>query len=316
MKRKICFVLWVVLLFQLSACSKNSEQKHFEAVSEVGTEQAELKQEETFTLNSGIVGEYPDSTFVYDGAPIKIKYRWDAEGKFQMGLKVYLNGIEQRYSVNGTETNMHVEDMDSNTKEFELEFTPNVGEKGENLEVLFANVFEPKILKISEEGFLKFGHQQSISSPMLWYVRMESDGIKAASNIFEKLPSTKLSEEEKQAYMDKDNFGNTRNHLDVQEIKFFQDDSEISNGIIDSTKPLTIRILGGREGAYRVSVHKNFNVCAIDQKSYFDIVSDKESYTDIVIPKNEFKSGDNVYVMSISVGGDGDWKKCRTLCVR
>lgn len=84
-----------------------------------------------------------------------------------MGLMIFVNGFLQPYQVIGSarETTMHTVDLEmDDLKSFQLEFIPVCGNVGETLTVVFANVYQAKVLKLSGD-VNTFGNYQKISQP-------------------------------------------------------------------------------------------------------------------------------------------------------
>ncbi len=310
-----------ILMTSLTACGNVTTKEHFKATNTQGTEiREESSVYKSIEISSGVVGSDAENmTFQYNGEPIRFTYEWQTNETCKMGLKLYVEGIEQSYSVGGNETTLYTENVvgDKATR-FDVTFTPNIGESGDTVNLLFANIYEPIILEISKQGTILFGNNQNISSPLFWHIQMNEDNKhEQETGRIKELSSTVVSQEEKDnKYVQKDNSGNVRNKLTYMTFELLQDDKVITNAILDGNKETRIRVLGGKEGDYRLSLHRNFEVSESEDGTYYDFHQEKEGCTEFRIPKDWLQSGENFYIMAIQTGEGSDWQKSDSFCIR
>lgn len=240
-------------------------------------------------ITADVISPNPENmTLTYNGSPILVTYQFQCEKPCTMGLMIYVNGILQPYTITATgeETNMHTVEMGAeDTQQFGFEFTPVCGEKGDKLVVIFANVYNAKIIELTGD-INTFGNNQKISQPHPWTLQLNADSIKKEFNIATDYQTNTFSEEDKSNFVRIDRDGNRRNQLDNNcYIDIRQNQQVLSsriamNHFVDNK--LELYIYGNLTGKYRVSLYGDFDPLTINGQDYVEINVKKGEYT--VIP--------------------------------
>lgn len=240
-------------------------------------------------ITADVISPNPENmTLTYNGSPILVTYQFQCENPCTMGLLIYVNGILQPYTVTATneETNMHTVDMDAeDTQQFEFEFTPVCGEKGDQLVVIFANVYNAKVMELTG-NVNTFGNNQKVSQPLPWTLQLNADSAKKEFKIATDYQTKTFSEEDKSNFIKMDRDGNRRNQLDDNcYIEIRQKEQELSSRIVlnhSADNNLELYIYGNLTGKYRVSLYGDFDQLLINGQDYIEIDVKKGEYT--VIP--------------------------------
>lgn len=240
------------------------------------------------SITASVVTQTPEEmTIVYDGNPIVLEYEFTSEKPCVMGLSIYINGFLQPYAVEaGPETTMRTVEMGSNdTQRFKFEFTPICGSKGQELVVVFANIYNAEVMELSG-SVNTFGNNHKISQSMPWKLKLNSDShnneIKT-SNLYD---IKEFTNEDKEKYIKVDRDGKRINMLDSSCFVKIRNNSELLKGksIFKDGKPaeLNICVYGNSTGKYRVSLYGDFQKIPINAYDYIDIDVKKDAYT--IIP--------------------------------
>lgn len=240
------------------------------------------------SITASIVTSTPeDMTIVYDGKPIALEYEFTSEKPCILGLMIYINGFLQPYTVKPEqETTMHTVQLGSNdTQRFKFEFTPMCGTAGEELVVVFANVYNAKVIELSN-SVNTFGNNQNISQSMPWKLKLNSNSLNIKIKTSTLYDIKEFSNKDKEKFIKVDREGNRRNLLDDRCPLEIRNNGEILNGkfIFKKDKPteLSIYVYGNYTGKYRVSLYGDFQKNPINGYDYIDIDVKKDAYT--IIP--------------------------------
>ncbi len=227
-------------------------------------------------------------TLTYNGSPVSVTYQFKCEKPCTMGLMIFVNGILQPYTVpsTGEETTMHTVKMgEKDTQQFQFEFTPVCGKNGDELVVIFANVYNAKVMELSGD-VNTFGNNHKISQPQPWTLKLNADSENKAFGISNAFTTKEFSAEDKSSFIKTDINGNRRDMLDnccYIEIR--------QNGVLldsqaamsqSSENNLEFYIYGNLTGKYRVSFYGDFSRIPINDYDYIEVDVQKGKYT--VVP--------------------------------
>lgn len=240
-------------------------------------------------ITADVIAPNPENmTLTYNGSPISVTYQFQCEKPCIMGLMIFVNGILQPYTVisTGEETTMHTVEMgEKDTRQFQFEFTPVSGKSGDELVVVFANVYNAKVMELSGD-INTFGNNHKISQPQPWTLKLNSDSENKNYNISNDFTIKEFSDEDKSNFIKTDINGNRRDQLDnCCNIEIRQ------NGILldspatmsqSSENNLEFYIYGNLTGKYRISLYGDFSRIPINGYDYIEVDVQKGKYT--VVP--------------------------------
>lgn len=240
-------------------------------------------------ITSDVVTPNPENmTLTYTGGPVLVTYRFQCEKPCTMGLMIYVNGILQPYTVlsTGKETTMHTVDMGENdTQQFQLEFTPVCGKSGDELVVIFANVYNAKVMELAGD-VNTFGNNHKISQPQPWTLKLNADSPNNVFDISDDFKTKEFSAEDKSNFIRTDRDGNRRDQLDnCCYIEIRQKGEVLSSQVVmnqSTDNNLELYIYGNLTGKYRVSIYGDFARIPINGHDYIEVDVKKGEYT--VIP--------------------------------
>lgn len=291
-------ILIVMITVSLSIKIQSMQDEPLIHNSSSSSEQDPFKEEESAIvrapgssnyITANVISPNPENmTLTYNGSPISVTYQFQCENPCIMGLMLYVNGILQPYTITATgeETTMHTVDMGSeDTQQFEFEFTPICGEKGDRLTVIFANIYNAKIIELTG-NINTFGNNQKVSQPLPWTLQLNSDSTKKEFRIATDYQVKTFSAEDKSNFIRIDRDGNRRNQLDDNcYIEIRQNEQTLSSRTVlnySADNDLELYIYGNLTGKYRVSLYGDFAQLPINGQDYIEIDVKKGEYT--IIP--------------------------------
>lgn len=168
-KSIVSFLSIVGLCILLTGClgvqsekEKNDTDKSIESESPSDIFTNELSEQSLGAFSFGPVSDHDErDIYEYSGEDIRIPFQvagMDKEGNSDFGLLVFLDGISQPYRIeesNGTSSKEQVMHKfylkGEESKQFEIVFTPVIGEKGEKVSIDFSTVFQPDYIPENED---------------------------------------------------------------------------------------------------------------------------------------------------------------------
>lgn len=236
-------------------------------------------------VSADVVSPTPKNMLLtYNGKPIQIEYQFMCEKACTMGLMIFVNGMLQPYKVvtSGDITTMHTVEMsDQDTKRFKLEFTPVCGEKNDKLVVIFANVYNAKVMELSG-NINTFGNNQKISQPLPWTLILNEDCEQNDFEISTEYKKQVMTTKEKSEFIKIDNDGNRRNLLDNACVVEIRKKNMLLSGKVafstQDTNNLNIYIYGNMTGKYRLSLYGDFKQLPINGCDYVEVDIYKNEY--------------------------------------
>ncbi|MEG1068418.1 MAG: hypothetical protein RR313_07195 [Anaerovoracaceae bacterium] len=263
------------------------------------------------------VAEAPENmTFEYNGKPIEFDYVFESDGNCEMGLAIFINGYIQQFTVDSKKTQLHKEKLkDNQTSQFSIKLSPNTGKKGENMQLIFANIFNPKIIHLSG-GINTFGNNHNVFQPMPWTIKMNADAKetdKKVKNNYKEIPLTK---EELDGFITVDKDGNRRNKLD-QGMEFVMNYGKEQRPVVSIKKDKSIKytLLGNFPGKYRVSFFGDFKHIKINGGYYtdIDVKNDNKYEIDIPLKENNLDKYDNFYGIAVPINNNNGLIKSHSI---
>lgn len=312
----VTIILITVIIVSLSIKMKPQQNKPQIDNSSSSSEQDPFKEDEAIIdrspgssniISSVVVSPDPKKmTLTYNGSPIPVTYQFECENPCTMGLMLYVNGILQPYTVTATgeETTMHTIEMGENdSQQFEFEFTPVCGKKGDKLVLIFANVYNAKVIELVGD-INSFGNNQNISQPLPWTLQLNADSAEKEFKIANDYQAKPFSEEEKSSFIKIDRRGVRRNSLDnncfigiKQNERFLSQRTVLSHS---ANNDLELYVYGNLTGKYRISLYGDFTRLPINGQDYIEIEVKKGEYS--VVPftfsKTDAAKYKNVFAIS------------------
>lgn len=342
-KRIAAVLLSIALILSLSSCKKSefsttTDENLSNLLGEEDTgvnvgfensgefEGAEHQDMDVYFVNwivDGYENQDPETVqeITFDGSKLHLKaeYTLSSKSPMELGIYVTLGGVRQSITVtkNGKkspETQLYEFTIENNEKTIlEVEFMPNIGKKGETLELEMLDISSPSYLVKTEDP------AQGYNSV---HVGFNTKNIKvifdANSDSEERICSdfsgTKVSDVEpliKRYCREEDDNGNFRSTFgeNLNSFLYKEDPSEIfdkdeyaimyTDKEVDSTKeqPMTIN-LSGIEGNYRVAFFVNHTIQPVfDGCNYADVSVVKNKQTEIAfkIDTTKFEKYNHCY---------------------
>ena len=208
-----------IILFLLVGCYSNSSDSNDKNVNI-----------DHFNQNSRILYEFShginetDEIIEYSGNPIVLNYKLDNSGKkVSLGLFIAINGILQNYKINGELAKMHTISAEENeAKTVQIEFSPNIGKRGEEYNINFFTILEPKkIVKSLKDYINQHSINQLLTKKIIF---LESvDGVE--STFIENIKIEQMNEQDKEPYIIENN-GDVNSKLDTEtDVQILQDNN-------------------------------------------------------------------------------------------
>lgn len=291
-----------ILYSQENSSLSSSEQDPFR---ENGTDIERAPGSSNYITADVITPNPENMTLTYNGSPVLVTYQFQCEKPCTMGLMIFVNGILQPYTVvsTGEETTMHTVEMsEKDTQQFQFEFTPVCGKSGDELVVIFANVYNAKVMELSGD-VNTFGNNHKISQPQSWTLELNADSENMAFGISNDFKTKEFSAEDKSNFIKTDLNGNRRDQLDnccYIEIR--------QNGVLLDSQAsmsqsfgnnLELYIYGNLTGKYRISLYGDFSRIPINGYDYIEVDIKKGEYTVVpfVFSADDVKKYKNVFAI-------------------
>lgn len=255
--------------------------------SEVSSPVSERNNRISASITSG------EAVFTYDGSPIELEYEFTCQRACKMGLVIYLNGILQPYSVDGTVTDMYTVELgDEDVKTFKFNFTPVCGKVGDELSIWFTNIYNPTVLELEGE-INTFGNNQKLSQANPKTVKFTTDSPESTFNAATDYETLKMTESEIANFSRTSNDGTAYSTLDGTCLIEIRKDGEALSGKAglekENIENLSLYIYGNAEGKYKVYLFGDFEVLGVNGKDFAEVEVKKNEYTVIQLSKNDEK---------------------------
>ena len=281
------------------------ESKLENPFDEYNGKESDQTRYEHITVESSVVDAPESMMFEYNGQPIIFQYQMESDGLCEMGLMLFINVIQQPFSVYGEEKNVHKVNLTPNKKEiFPVEFTPVVGENGEEVKLIFANIFNPEVITF-KGNINTFGNNQNIFQALPWSIKMNksipSNGIKIGNEY----SVESFSEEERESFVRVDESGNRIDKLKLcmsfkRKVDNLEDLSILN---LHNDKTVQFELYGNFPGRYRVSLFGDLEHIPINGYDYIDVkVSGEKKYViNIPVNENQLDKYENIFATAVSL---------------
>lgn len=259
----------------------------------------------------------------YAGEPITVTYEFYSEHPCNMGLMIFVNGKLQPYTVSGKdkETTMYTVDLKENeTKQFSFEFVPVCGEQGDELPLVFANVYNPEVIEFNTD-VNTFGNNQKISQPLPWTLKFEESVPNTKTQISVNYKIKEFSVEDKNNFISQNSNGTVFNKLDNRcfaEIR--KNSSEIITSI--STNDLSenkyqIYMYGNLTGKYYLSLYGDFQQIPLNGSDYIQVEVKRDDYSvvDIDFSQTDISKYKNVFAVLAPAEFDSELAKTQSIYI-
>lgn len=293
----ILILLTIAMLF--SACTTyKAENETDENPFEDYNVSEKNNNNDSIYIDSGVVG-FDKDNFEYNGKPIEFDYKFYSNKNCEMGLELYVNGILQEFTVDNNKYSLYKTKCKENEDNiFHVSFVPNVGKKGDNLSLIFANVYNPEIIEYKDENNT-FGNNQKISQPQPWGIKMNSDSNNKKFNISTSYKEHSFTNEELKEFTKILKDGTKENTLD--QFMRFSTSKEFETISLSKEKTITFELYGNLEGKYRISLYGDFEKTHINKSDYIDIDVKKNTKYSIEVNTSDLKNYKNVYAVAVSL---------------
>ncbi len=182
---------------------------------------------------------------------------------FQAGVLVFIDGIAQKYSVNGTEDYLvpvDIEDGSEKGKEtkIQIKLTPEYGIDGSEHTLYLGSIEDPEY-RVKDAEYSYMQHLQ-MSVQNTW--KLHVNATKGEVSISQDCQRVPFLEGVLDTYIYEDIDGKTKNKLKNEKIDLFEQDGEIlENSGIDGNKKVYLYSAGGTVSKYRIC-------CMVNNKPY------------------------------------------------
>ena len=352
----VVFICCILLLFSLSACMKNgynaiesqkttendtisdgNETTDTEEGGDIDISPEDLAQATIgfpsfayrFALNEeDLESESFDGIdkIEYNGEKINIWCKLTAGGysEIKIGIRVFINGIIQSLFVANETTNMITTVIEKNESEtIKLTFIPNIGNKGDTMELCFDLSSQPDIIKDENESYRFYDDGSAPVGNVKLIMNADSSNIaeKEICDNYSNLSVSKVNELIYQSYATDGDTGETNQYLDNIEIGIYQNIDDYiyidetdkvicTNYHIRTTASentdLTLN-LHGKPGKYRVSFLLNGKVQRVfDGKGFADVTVESNMQTElkIFIDTMELSKNNKVYIFVYEIADE------------
>lgn len=293
----ILCLLTVTLIF--SACTKNNNSNVDEADPFADyNSNSESTVQNTIYIDSGVVGN-DNMSFEYNGNEIEFDYRYNCSEDCEMGLQLFVNGILQEFSVNNDEFTVYKTKCKANSDNiFHISFTPNTGKKGETVSLIFANIYNPKIIELNG-SVNSFGNNHRISQPMPWGIKMNKDSSNTKFNISNSYDEHKFTKEELDEFSKTLEDGTKVSKLD--NFMKFDISKDVNIISVSNEKNVVFDLYGNFEGTYRISLYGDFQKIDINRNDYLDIVVKKNTKYSVKVDTENLSNYKNIYAVAVAL---------------
>jgi len=266
MNKKI-FILSVLCLIILTGCVENKKEE-----SNI-IDQIEKNDEQVLEYAyGGGIKDYNGETIVYDKEELEIPFHYfNDSNKLQVGLLIFINGIPQMYSADDSDyKEYHIFDIDEKkSKEITLKLKPNIGKKGDNLNLNFVSVLNPVPVNSLVEYRFNHSINQPMGSNLHYFVDTNNEYIKAQKLAINET----ISSEDKKRYLNEDVQPQTNTLDDSVVVEVYQDDV-LQKDTLETNKLIKVKI-AGYSGDY--ILYKVYDGIKVDPNGIY-VSANKDTY--------------------------------------
>lgn len=311
MKKLIVVFMAAAVLFSLTACgsvAKNSESTEKTKENLFESESTTLSETEkvlnnnyfygkSFTGGTGYV-KLSDGTeyYEYTGGSMKIDFSFDNGGDaMECGITLVLDGIYQSFKLtdkNGETTDeAYMHTINANATEavnFSLEFTPNTGKSGDELNIAVGTMVMPSYTNIydgTQGGYgLPIYHAYNAASGIT--LKMKTDAPSQQKGAVLKTEQAEVTEFYKSMFpeTDLDPFETDYKFLIYTDKETLEKGEDVLRTFANKTAEITLEVFG-KSDEYRATLFVNHQPVQLsDGSTYVDFSVDSKSVTKIILP--------------------------------
>ena len=322
-KSIISFLLIIGLSVLLTGCFDGASEKEVDySDGDVGGESpsdifaSEESEQSLGAFSFGPLSDHDErEVYEYTGEDIRIPFQvagMDTKGSADFGLLVFLDGISQPYRIeesNGTSSKeqvMHKFYLEGEaSKQFEIVFTPVIGEEGEKVSIVFSTIFQPDYTPQNEE-ITNYGvyHDLNATLPQEVYFKVEPPNSSQRS-----IHSASVSQEIPEEIKSQNNLFQTNGSSDIfDEITVADllpaEESSEKIAAKNGKAKMKFRLYGGPEVTYRTTIFVNHIPVQVLDAELLETTTEKGKMNTI-----EFELDTNAYgkintIYAISVVSD------------
>lgn len=208
-------MLVVLILMTTCGCSiKGSTNSTISSGNNPFSDDVVNGEDVQFAYGFGLVSPDINNNFVYEGNALSAEYFIDNIGNtISTGMLMFVNGIPQKYSVNGgQDTYMHIQEAPAHKKTtVNISFIPVCGKTGDKLSVRFLSILNPHIRPTKLE--YTYGHTNAMTTFFPRYIEMKQDAPTQATDYPYLEPQRNMTQEEIDQVIYVDRKGNEINRL-------------------------------------------------------------------------------------------------------
>ncbi len=311
MKKLIVVFMVVAVLFLLTACGsvvKNSETTEITKENLFENESTTLSETEKVLNNNYFYGKsfaggtgyvkLSDGTeyYEYTGGSMKLDFTFDNGGDaMECGITLVLDGIYQSFKLidkneeTTDEAYMHTINADATESvSFSLEFTPNTGKAGEELNIAVGTMVMPSYENTYTGTNGSYGlyiyHAYNAASGIA--VKMKADAPTQQKGADLQVKKEKMTEMHKSMFAgtDSDPFEYDYRFLLYTDEKTLETNESVLRVTEGENSEIILDVFG-KVDEYRVALFINHELIEfLDGGTYFDFVVDNKEITRVILP--------------------------------
>lgn len=293
--KKIVFTMLILLSLMITGCVKNEPSKELN--------QNDFKIDENVDIDySFTVGikDWQGEDLIYDSDYLEVPYVINNEGNQLKGsILVFINGIPQKYSISDDNL-LYSHEFDINEKEqkeISLKIKPSIGVEGDMLNINFAFILNPDVVKELND----YRHNHSISQFIGANLQYKKSSDSSNSFTIEHDSEfEEFTEKEKENLYIVNREGIEENRLDSSFSFLCEQNGENVHDYLAIDGNTKIKV-AGRSGKYIGYIVYDGN--KISQRG-FGIETSKDGYTSINIGELD-NTKTNFYFLLVPTSTDG-----------
>lgn len=325
MKKIFCiFISVVMILVSLVSCtsSQNNEKTTGEKEDIFAEKDDEKTLEDASSLSFykeflGGTGYKVDSStashYEYDGGEMSVDFAIDNQAsEFECGLMVALNGVFQPFTLKNPDGKVtdegcmqKVQIPEKEKATFTLSFTPNIGKKGDTLNLSVGTLTEPSFTSVYSgwPRYAKYGqHNFSGASAMTVVMNRDGTGTKPSEKV--KISETEITDEYFELVTaaeenDKKNEAWKNNYA----FALYYDKYDLDRDLIavPETDSVNLKLDAlGKAATYRISFFVNNEIVKFENdRTYFELqnTSKKVTHAEFPVDISDIPSNSNIYAI-------------------
>lgn len=287
----------MLIIITMTGCSTGKE-------TDSPSDSESVSQIPQFAIATKIQSDNPQS-LIYTGNELRIPYmlRDQSEADAQWGLEIMLDGVLQDFTIDdGTdhfaeEKKLHIISMrQGESKKVTLIFTPNIGQKGQKLNLNICTLLNPEYMPADPSQY-EFRPNHNLNGGLGASLTMQKAAPQQIKSSTGGIRVSALTEEQKRPYINENVQEANGNPIISNELEqrlilqLYQNtsDEKSTTAPIDGQVNLTVCCFG-KPGTYRISLYVNHKLLP---------VFNGESYLDVTVKK------DQAYQQTVSIETNG-----------